>query len=41
MVRPELGEVGTELSMDILGAWHRVTVILESPYNPENLRLRS
>jgi dimethylglycine dehydrogenase len=41
MVRPELAAPGTELSMDILGTRHRVTVIPESPYDPENARLRS
>ena len=41
MVRPELSEPGTELEMTILGARHRVTVIAESPYDPENLRLKS
>jgi dimethylglycine dehydrogenase len=41
MVRPELAEPGTELEMDILGEKHQVSVIPESPYDPENLRLRS
>jgi dimethylglycine dehydrogenase len=41
MVRPEHAAPGTELEMDILGEKHRVTVIPESPYDPENLRLRS
>ena len=41
MVRPEHAEIGTELEMAILGTRHRVTVIPESPYDPENLRLRS
>jgi dimethylglycine dehydrogenase len=41
MVRPESSELGTELEMDILGTRHRVTVIPESPYDPENQRLRS
>jgi dimethylglycine dehydrogenase len=41
MVRPGFSEPGTELEMDILGRNHRVTVIPESPYDPENLRLRS
>jgi dimethylglycine dehydrogenase len=41
MVRPEHAHVGTELEMDILGTRHRVTVIPESPYDPDNLRLRS
>jgi dimethylglycine dehydrogenase len=41
MVRPEHAEPGTDLEMDILGARHRVTVIPESPYDPENQRLKS
>jgi dimethylglycine dehydrogenase len=41
MVRPEVSEVGTELQMDILGTSHRVTVIDESPFDPENERLRA
>ena len=40
MVRPELAEVGTAVEMDILGTMHRATVIPESPYDPENERLR-
>ena len=41
MVRPDLAEDGTELEMDILGTLHRVTVIGESPYDPENAKLRT
>jgi dimethylglycine dehydrogenase len=41
MVKPEVAGLGTELEMDILGTRHRVTVIAESPYDPENQRLRS
>ena len=41
MVKPEVADLGTELEMDILGTRHPVTVIPESPYDPENLRLRS
>ncbi|HEX6112544.1 MAG TPA: aminomethyltransferase family protein, partial [Geminicoccaceae bacterium] len=41
MVRPEHAEVGTELDMGILGTRHRVTVIPESPCDPDNERLRS
>jgi dimethylglycine dehydrogenase len=41
MVRPEVADLGTNLEMDILGTRHRVTVIPESPYDPENQRLRS
>ncbi len=41
MVAPEHAATGTELDMDILGASHRVTVIPESPYDPDNLKLRA
>ena len=41
MVRPDLGDAGTELDMDILGRIHRVTVIEESPYDPSNTKLQS
>jgi dimethylglycine dehydrogenase len=40
MVHPDHAAPGTELSMDILGARHRVTIIPESPYDPENQRLK-
>ncbi len=41
MVRPEHGAEGTELQIDILGKRHTATVIPESPYDPENARLRA
>lgn len=41
MLRPDLAETGTELEMDILGTRHKVTVIPESPYDPENAKLRA
>ncbi len=41
MVPPARAEAGTELEMDILGTRHRVTVIPESPYDPENEKLRA
>jgi dimethylglycine dehydrogenase len=41
MVRPEFAEAGTELEMDILGTRHKVTVIPESPYDPDNAKLRA
>lgn len=41
MVRPDHAAEGTELTMTILDRQHRVTVIGESPYDPENARLRS
>ena len=39
MVRPDSAEIGTELDVDILGTNHKVTVISESPYDPDNKRL--
>ena len=41
MVRPDLAAVGTKLEIEILGSRHPVTVIEESPYDPENAALRS
>ena len=40
MVRPEHGEIGAELDMQILGERRRATVVAESPDDPENARLR-
>ncbi|MEM7021377.1 MAG: glycine cleavage T C-terminal barrel domain-containing protein, partial [Pseudomonadota bacterium] len=41
MVQPDYAAIGTDLEMDVLGTPHRVTVIPDSPYDPENARLRS
>jgi len=41
MVLPELGELGTEFEVTILGERRRATVIEESPFDPGNARLRS
>ncbi len=41
MVRPDLGEIGNELEIGILGRRHRATVIGESPFDPQNTRLRA
>ena len=41
MVPPALAAEGTVLEMDVLGAMHKVTVTPESPYDPDNERLRS
>ena len=41
MVPPEFGEIGTELSMDILGKIHNVVVIEDSPYDPKNELIRA
>ena len=41
MVRPDLAAVSTELMIDILDQRLRVTVLQESPYDPDNQRLRA
>ncbi len=41
MVRPDLGEIGQQLDVSILGTRHKATVIPESPFDPENERLRA
>ena len=41
MVRPDLSRVGTGLRMDILGGTREVTVIPESPWDPDNEKLRA
>jgi dimethylglycine dehydrogenase len=41
LVRPDLGEPGTQLSVKILGKIHQATVIEESPFDPGNARLKS
>ncbi len=41
MVRPEFGNPGTELELIVLGNRRVGTVIDESPFDPDNLRLRS
>ena len=40
MVNPDLGEVGTELAVVVLGETRRAVVIPDSPFDPENARLR-
>jgi dimethylglycine dehydrogenase len=40
MVRPELATLGTELEIQILGERRRVTVIEDSPFDPQNAVLR-
>ncbi len=40
MVQPDLGEIGSELDVTILGTPHRAIVVPESPFDPDNLRLR-
>jgi dimethylglycine dehydrogenase len=41
MVKPEFSELGRELDVSILGKPHRATIITESPFDPDNLRLRA
>ncbi|MCP3675772.1 MAG: FAD-dependent oxidoreductase [Gammaproteobacteria bacterium] len=40
LVAVECSSIGTELEMDILGRMHKVTVVTESPYDPEQKILR-
>ena len=40
MVRPDLAEIGTELEILILGERRKVTVIADSPFDPQNNALR-
>ena len=40
-LHPEHAEVGTEVEIDVLGELHKAAVIPESPYDPENARLRA
>jgi len=41
MVKPEHGAEGSELEIKILGEMHKATVIPESPFDPDNERLRA
>ena len=41
MVAPALGEPGTKLEVVILGERHQATVIADSPFDPDNIALRS
>ena len=41
LVAPQFATVGAELGIEILGNLHQATVIEESPYDPQNLKLRS
>jgi len=40
MVRPEYAEIGTELEVQVLGEKRRAVIIPDSPFDPENARLR-
>jgi dimethylglycine dehydrogenase len=40
MVKPDLAKEGTELEIDILGTIYKASIIPDSPFDPENKRLR-
>jgi dimethylglycine dehydrogenase len=40
MVKPELATVGTELDIQVLGEKRRAIIVEDSPFDPENARLR-
>jgi len=41
LVKAELGAIGTELEIEILGDRYAATVIQESPFDPDNACLLS
>ena len=41
MVKPGLDAIGTEVEIEILGKRYAAVVIEESPFDPENERLRA
>ena len=41
IVKPEFAKVGSELEIQILGERKRATVLVDSPYDPENKDLRA
>ena len=41
MISPKYAKIGTELTMDILGKIHKVQVIEDSPYDPNNDLIRA
>jgi dimethylglycine dehydrogenase len=41
MVKPEFAAIGTELEIKILDRLFKASVIMESPYDPDNLKLRA
>jgi dimethylglycine dehydrogenase len=40
-VKPEFATIGTPLSIEILGERKPATVLIDSPYDPENKELRA
>ena len=41
MVKPDLATTGKILKIDILGKMHKVSIIEDSPYDPQNKLLRA
>ena len=41
MVEPSYADVGTNLEIDILGKIYLAEVVEESPFDPENIKLRA
>ncbi len=41
MVQPEFSEVGTQVIIEVLGQRLEATVVPESPYDPDNVKLRA
>ena len=40
MIKPDLAELGTDVEISILGTPHKATIIPETPFDPQNQRLR-
>ena len=40
-VKPEFARIGRDLQIEILGERKRATVLIDSPYDPENKELRA
>jgi dimethylglycine dehydrogenase len=41
MIKPDLAEIGNGVEISILGTPHKATIIPETPFDPENQRLRA
>ena len=41
MIKPDLARVGQKLEIDILGKMLKVSIIEDSPYDPENKLLKA
>jgi len=41
MIKPEQAEIGAEVAISILGTSHKATIIPETPFDQQNMRLRA